>query len=88
VAVGKRERCGRDQPDQAVITVENFQCGLASTTDEIEQTAAGERGLQNLGSDRYQLNWKTNTAWAGSCKLMHLDFGDGIKHDAYFKFAK
>ena len=72
----------------AVITVENFQCGLASTTDEIEQTAAGESGLQNLGSGRYQLNWKTNTAWAGSCKLMHLDFGDGIKHDAYFKFAK
>ena len=64
------------------------RAGLRSTTDEIEQTAAGESGLQNLGSGRYQLNWKPNATWAGSCKLMHLDFGDGIKHDAYFKFTK
>ena len=72
----------------AIVSVENFQCGLASTTDDIEQTAAGESGLQNLGSGNYQLNWKSNTAWAGSCKIMHLDLGDGIMHDAYFKFAK
>lgn len=72
----------------AIVSFENFQCGLASTTDDIEQTAAGESGLQNLGSGNYQLNWKSNTAWAGSCKIMHLDLGDGIMHDAYFKFAE
>jgi hypothetical protein len=44
--------------------------------------------LQNLGGGEYQLNWKSNTAWAGSCKVMHLDLGDGVRHDAHFKFIK
>ena len=72
----------------ASISVKSFECGLADTTDALEQTAAGGSGLQNLGGGNYQLNWKSNTGWAGSCKVMHLEFGDGIRHDAYFKFTK
>jgi hypothetical protein len=56
--------------------------------NDIEQTAAGASGLQNLGSGKYELNCASNAAWAGSCKVMHLDLGDGIKHDARFTFAK
>jgi hypothetical protein len=72
----------------ATVTVEGLECGLADTSDDLEQTFAGGSGLQNLGGGNYQLNWKTSAALARSCKIMHLDFGDGIRHDAYFKFVK
>jgi hypothetical protein len=70
------------------ISVENYSCGLATTTDAIEELAAGASGLQNLGNGYYQLNWKTSKVWTGSCKTMHLDLGEGISRDALFKFTR
>lgn len=72
----------------ATVTVQNLACGLATTTDAIEQTFAGGGGLQNLGNGDYQLNWKTSAAWAGSCKTMSLDLGGGVVVQADFKFTK
>jgi Tol biopolymer transport system component len=72
----------------ATVSVQNLACGLASTTDAIEQTFAGGSGLQNLGNGDYQLNWKTSSAWAGSCKTMRLDLGGGVVLQADFKFAR
>ena len=50
--------------------------------------AAGASGLQNLGDGNYQLNWKSPTSYAGSCKRLRLDLGDGSSHTADFKFTK
>jgi hypothetical protein len=36
----------------------------------------------------YQFNWQTPTSYAGSCKTMKLDIGDGVTHQAPFKFTK
>ena len=72
----------------ATVSVQNLACGLATTTDAIEQTFAGGSGLQNLGNGDYQLNWKTSSAWSGSCKTMRLDLGGGVVVQADFEFFR
>ena len=72
----------------ATVTVQNLGCGLGVTTDELEETFAGGSGLQNLGNGDYQLNWKTPTTYAGSCKTMVLDLGGGVTARADFRFTK
>lgn len=72
----------------ATVTVQNLSCGLGVTTDELEETFAGGSGLQNLGNGDYQLNWKTPSTYAGSCKTMVLDLGGGVTVRADFRFAK
>jgi hypothetical protein len=70
----------------ATIAVSGLDCTTGEGTDEIELGASAGSGLQNLGNGYYQLNWKTLKSYAGSCKTMHLDIGDGVTHDAFFKF--
>jgi hypothetical protein len=65
-------------------------CDLGSTTDQIEEYAAGSSGLQNLGGGYYQYNWKTPTSYAKSCKTIGLDLDEGFTRSglALFSFAK
>ena len=70
----------------ASVTVQGLDCAAASTTDLVEETTAGGSALQNLGDGYYQLNWKTPSAYANSCKNMRLDLGEGLVHAALFKF--
>jgi hypothetical protein len=72
----------------AAVTVRNLDCGAGTTTDLVEETMAGGSGLQNLGDGYYQLNWKTPSSYAGSCKTMRLDLGEGLVHAALFTFTK
>jgi hypothetical protein len=46
------------------------------------------RRLQNLGDGNYQLNWKSPTSCAGSCKRPRLDLGEASYHTADFKFTR
>jgi hypothetical protein len=73
------------------VTVASLNCSLGTTTDQLEEYAAGSSGLQNLGNGYYQFNWKTPTNYANSCKTMTLDLGEGTlttPHTALFKFTK
>jgi hypothetical protein len=72
----------------ATITVSTLDCTTGEESDEVEQTATVGPGLQNQGDGYYQLNWKTAKSYAGTCKTLHLDIGDGVTHDAYFVFKK
>ncbi len=69
------------------LTVTTLTCDLGATND-LPADDAGASGLQNLGGGYYQYNWKTSKSYAGSCKTMHLDLGEGITHTADFKFTK
>ena len=52
-------------------------CGtLSGGDDPLEGYAAGASGLQNLGGGYYQLNWKTDAVWKGTCRRLQLDLGD------------
>ena len=61
----------------ATITVKDLSCTMGSTANQIEESTAGASGLQNLGDGYYQLNWKTSSTYARSCKLLQLDLGEG-----------
>jgi mannan endo-1,4-beta-mannosidase len=83
---------GRNSPvttlTKVVVTVQSLNCGLNMTPDNLEEYAAGSSGLQNLGGGRYQFNWQPPSSYAGSCKTLQLDIGDGVTHKALFKFTK
>jgi hypothetical protein len=63
-------------------------CDLGETADQLEEYATDATGLRHLGDGYYQFNWKTPKTYASSCKVLHLDLGDGIDHTAEFRFTK
>jgi hypothetical protein len=77
----------------AMITTVSLSCsGLNEGTDAIEEYATAASGLQNLGNGYYQLNWKTPTSYAGTCRQLRLDIGEGspatpVHHRVDFKFS-
>ena len=71
-----------------ILTVATLACSQGSTTDLIEEYAAGSSGLQNHGGGSYQFNWKTPGSYAKSCKTMKLDLGEGEFRTALFEFKK
>jgi hypothetical protein len=72
----------------ASVKVASLACSAGTTSDAIEEYAAGGSGLQNLGDGYYQLNWATPKSYAGSCKTLKLDLGEGAgqEHTALFQF--
>jgi subtilisin family serine protease len=72
------------------VTVDNLICPLGTTTDQIDEYAAGNSGFQNLGNGYYQFNWKTPKTYAKSCKTLKLDLGEGagMERTAAFQFTK
>ena len=64
-------------------------CDTGDPTDTIEEYAAGASGLQNLGNGNYQINWRTDKAYAGQCRQVNVTLGgDTTAHGADFKFVK
>ena len=73
----------------ATISVVDLSCTIGGTANQLEESAAGASGLQNLGNGYYQLNWKTPASYARSCKLLQLDLGEaGGPRTARFEFTK
>ena len=50
--------------------------GSGESSDDIEEYANGQSGLQNLGEGVYQLNWATSKSFGGSCRRLRLDLGE------------
>ncbi len=68
--------------------VQTISCATGALTDEIETTVtAGQSGLSyDQASGTYNYTWKTNTAWAGTCRRLILRLNDNTIHEADFKF--
>jgi hypothetical protein len=66
------------------------QCSTGEAVDVIEETAsAGGSGLQfDSSTGIYTFVWKTDKAWAKSCRELQVRFSDGETHTARFTFAK
>jgi hypothetical protein len=64
-------------------------CGGAPQ-DAIEETViVGASSLSyDAASDTYTYMWKTNKAWANTCRQLILRLNDGSEHKANFKFVK
>ena len=66
------------------VTATSLDCDLGVTA-----TLPMEQGtLQNRGNGEYQFDWKAPKSYAGSCKTLSVDLGDGVDHTALFRFSK
>ena len=70
------------------VTVADLACPSGGTVDDLEEIGKGAAGLQNLGNGYYQFNWEAPKTYAGSCKTMRLDLGEGSTRNALFRFTK
>lgn len=67
---------------------ETIVCGSTTLEDGIEQTvtAGGSNLSYDASSDVYTYIWKTDKAWAGTCRQLVIQFSDFSLHYANFKF--
>ena len=63
-------------------------CDLSASLDDIEQTvtAGGSSLAYDATADQYNYVWKTDKAWAGTCRQLVVTLKDGSIHTANFKF--
>jgi len=66
-----------------------MQCGGA-TQDPLEETStAGSSSLTyDASANQYVYVWKTEKAWAGTCRQLQLKLADGSMHLAGFSFSR
>jgi Tol biopolymer transport system component len=60
----------------------------AGASDAVEVTAPVGTPLVNLGLGFYALGWKSDKAWAGTCRTLELDLGEGVTRQAVFRFTR
>jgi subtilisin family serine protease len=67
-----------------------MSCLTSQPTDPLEETATpGESGLSySSGAERYHYVWKTEKAWAGTCRQLSVKLVDNTVHTATFQFKK
>jgi hypothetical protein len=65
-------------------------CNTSAPLDTVEQTVtAGASSLSyDAEVDQYVYVWKSDKAWAGTCRRLDVTLIDGTPHIAHFKFAK
>jgi photosystem II stability/assembly factor-like uncharacterized protein len=61
-------------------------CTTGEAQDDIEQTVTAGQSSLSYGSNQYTYVWKTDKAWAGTCRLLTVMLVDGSSHTASFKF--
>jgi hypothetical protein len=55
-------------------------------TNEIAVDNGSQTGLINDGNGSYHFNWKTLKSYSGSCRTATVNVGDGVPHNADFRF--
>ena len=58
--------------------IHSFQtaCDGLTTTTVLEEYASGSSGQQYLGNGYWQLNWKTQKGYSGTCRRVYVKFSD------------
>ena len=69
---------------------EVIPCSSSGTVDGIEHTvtAGGSSVSYSPGNDQYTYVWKTDKAWANTCRQLVVKLVDGTFHRANFTFTK
>jgi hypothetical protein len=70
------------------VTATATACALGETPNLVEEAATGASGLQNLGHGTYRFVWASPKSYAGSCKQLRVDLGDGVAHTLEFAFTR
>lgn len=62
-------------------------CSATAPLDTVEQVVTDASGLSfTAGTNQYVYTWKTDKAWAGTCRQFTLRLLDGTDHTALFQF--
>ena len=71
-------------------TSTQIACDDTGPTDAIEQTVTAGRSTlsYDASTDQYTYVWKTEKAWAGTCRQLEMKLADGRISHANFRFAK
>jgi len=67
-----------------------MQCDSHDPIDDIEATVnAGNSSLNyDPVANQYIYVWKTDKAWAGTCRQLTVKLADGTSHYAFFNFTR
>jgi len=67
-----------------------IDCSTLANLDAIEETvtAGGSSLSYDSSIDQYNYVWKTDKAWAGTCRQLEVKLNDGTSHLASFKLTK
>jgi len=67
---------------------QQITCDSSAPISNLEETvtAGGSSLSYNAPSDQYNYTWKTESAWAGTCRKLAVKLNDGSTHTALFKF--
>ncbi|MGH9178131.1 MAG: HYR domain-containing protein [Acidimicrobiales bacterium] len=67
-----------------------IECSTSAPVDAIDQTVtAGSSSLTyDTGTASYHYVWKTDKAWAGTCRRLVLKTADGVTHEALFTLTR
>ena len=63
-------------------------CTLADNTGGQPTKSVGGGLAYDPGADQYRYRWKTEKAWAGTCRQLMVGLTDGTVHTALFRFVK
>jgi hypothetical protein len=64
----------------------NSSTGVPEDAIEVTVTAGGSSLSYDAAADQYIYVWKTEKAWAGTCRQLIVKLKDGEEHIANFKF--
>jgi hypothetical protein len=65
-------------------------CDTNEPVDDIETTVTAGNSSLNYDpvANQYIYVWKTDKAWAGTCRVLNVRLADGTNHYAYFNFTR
>ena len=66
----------------------SYTCGSVPPTDATTPAALAEPFRYDRSTDEYVFAWKTDKAWAGTCRVFVLGLRDGTIHTVTFQFKK
>ncbi len=64
------------------------RCHTAAPTDRIETYTPRRPGLTRVRGGDYRYVFPTRSTWAGTCRTLSINLGDGIWHSAQFRFTR
>lgn len=75
-----------DSQHFAGVSSGNIACDHAAVVESVDESSAGESGLQYLGDGYWQFNWKTSKSYRNTCRTLYLELADGSLREAVFRF--
>ncbi|HEX5705403.1 MAG TPA: PxKF domain-containing protein [Pyrinomonadaceae bacterium] len=65
---------------------QQIACDTSAPLSDVEGTVTSGGSTLTYSPDQYHYSWKTESSWAGTCRVLVVKLNDGSTHTALFKF--